>query len=62
MLCGENRTSCKDFRKGNLKERGYLKELNVDGLIMFLWILKTQGGREWTELIRSRIERSGGLL
>ena len=46
MLYGEKRNACRGFWLGNLKERGHVKDLNVDGEIILKWILMTQCGRE----------------
>ena len=35
---------------GNVKERGQLVDLDVNGAITLKWILKKQAGRPWTEL------------
>jgi hypothetical protein len=32
---------------GNLKERYYLEDLDVEGRIILEWILGKQGGRVW---------------
>jgi len=29
-----------DFRWGNMKDRGHLEDLEIDGIIMSRWILK----------------------
>ena len=44
---------------GNLKERDYLEDLTVEGMIL-KWVLKKQNGRTWTGLIWLSIGISGG--
>ena len=46
---------------GNLKERDYMEDLDIDGRILN-WIYKKQDGSAWTGLLWLRIGTSGGLL
>jgi len=45
------------FCQGNLKERGYLKYLDLDGTVILKYMLKEQGG-----LVHLKIGKSGGVL
>ena len=40
-----------DFRWGNPRKRGYLKDIGVDGKVILKYILKTQVGWAWGGLI-----------
>jgi hypothetical protein len=46
---------------GNLREKGHLEDIGVDGRIILKWIFKTWDG-ERTGLIWLRIRTGGGLL
>jgi hypothetical protein len=46
----------------NLKGRGQLEALGVDGRIILKWSLKKSVGRAWTGLLWLRIGVSGGLV
>ena len=50
------------FLWGNLKGRGQLQDISVDGRILLKWILKKFDGRMLIGLIRLRIGTDGGLL
>jgi hypothetical protein len=47
------------FWWGDLRKRGYLEDLGVDGRIILKWIFKKWVG-SWTGLIWLRIETSSG--
>jgi hypothetical protein len=49
------------FGGGNLKEKDYIEDLDVDGRILN-WIVKKQDGSAWTGLIWLGIWISGGML
>jgi len=48
------------FGGENVKERGYLEDPGIDGMI-FKWMLKKQDGETWNEFIWFMI-KCGGLL
>jgi hypothetical protein len=58
---GEMRNIYRAFGGENLKERGYLEDAGIDGMIM-KWILKKQDGRTWIEFIWFLVKKCGGLL
>jgi len=45
--------------EGNLGKRDYLKDLGIDGSILFKWILKVWDGRACTRLIWFRVRTCG---
>jgi hypothetical protein len=45
-----------------MKERGHLKDPDVDGSIILKYIFKKWDGEAWTGLIWLRIGRGGGCL
>jgi len=47
---------------GNLNERDYLENLDVDGRIIVKYILKKYGGRVWTGFVWLGKGASGALL
>jgi hypothetical protein len=47
------------FWWGDLRERGHLEDLGLDGRIILKYILKKWDGKTWTGLIWLRI-RTGG--
>lgn len=51
--CGMHRTKeiYGKFWHGNLKERGNLKDVNLDGTIILKRISKKEDGKTWTGLI-----------
>jgi hypothetical protein len=51
-----------EFWFGNRRVRDHLKDIGVDGRIIFEWIFKKWDGEAWTGLIWLRIETGGGLL
>jgi hypothetical protein len=50
------------FWSENLKARDHSEDLDLDGKIMFEWILGKQGGKVLTECLWLWIETSGRLL
>jgi hypothetical protein len=46
----------------NLKERGHCKDVDLDGMIILEWILKTWGENVWTGFLWIQIQASGRLL
>jgi hypothetical protein len=48
--------------QGNLKERSYLEDLDIDGRIIPKWISKKWYRKMWTGLIWLRIGSNEGLL
>jgi hypothetical protein len=44
------------FNPENIKERGYLENVDVEGMIILKLILKTQGLKMWTEFISFNIK------
>ena len=48
--------------KEELRERGHLEDLGIDGMIILKWIFKTWYGEAWTGLIWLRIGTDGGQL
>jgi len=49
------------FGGGNLKERDYMEDLDIDGRIL-IWFVKKQDVSAWTGLLRLGIGTNGGLL
>jgi len=49
------------FSWGNLKEKGYLEDLNVGGRVMLKYILNKCDGGAWTGLIWHGIGTSCGM-
>jgi len=47
------------FWWGNLRERGHLEDLGVDGAIILKWICKKWDGYAWAGLIWLRIGTGG---
>jgi hypothetical protein len=50
------------FWWGDLRKRGHLEDLEIDGRIILKWIFKKWDGRAWTGPIWLRIGTGGGLL
>ena len=50
------------FRWGNLRERDYLGDPGVDGMIILRWIFRKWGVGVWTESNWFRIGPGGGKL
>jgi hypothetical protein len=50
------------FLLENMKGRGHLEELCVDGKIILEWISETCGVRVWTGFIGLRIRTNGWLF
>jgi hypothetical protein len=46
----------------NLKGRDHAQDLDIDGKIIFEWILGKYGAKMWTGFIWLRIGTSGGIL
>ena len=47
---------------GNLKERGRLEDLGIDGRIILHWLFKKWDGEAWTGLLWLKIGADGGVL
>ena len=50
------------FWSGDMRERGYLEETDVDGKMIFKWILRKWHEEAWTGLFCIRIGTSGARL
>jgi hypothetical protein len=50
------------FWYGDMKERGPLEDLGIDGWIILKWIFKEWNGEAWTALSWLRIKTGGGHL
>jgi hypothetical protein len=50
------------FWWGNLRERGHLENLGIDGRIILKWIFRRWDVGAWTGLIWLRTGTGGGLL
>jgi hypothetical protein len=61
ITIGEMRNAYK-ILVGNLKGKGYSKDLRVDGKTILEWILGKLGGRVWSRFIWLRAGTSGGIL
>ena len=51
-----------EFRWGNLRERGFLGDPDVDGWIILRWIFRKWDVEVWTGSSWLRIGTGGGLL
>jgi hypothetical protein len=49
----------KKFWTENLKGRGHVEGLDIDGRIILRWLLRKLGGKVWTGFMWIRIETSG---
>jgi len=50
------------FWSGDLRERGHLEDLGVDGKIISKGAFKKCGGEAWTGFLGLRIVTNGGFL
>jgi hypothetical protein len=52
---------CTGFWWGDLKKRGHLEEVGIDGRVILKWVFKRRLG-SWTRLIQFKIGTGGVLL
>jgi hypothetical protein len=63
-ICGTYRgeTRCIVISWGNLRQRGHLEDLGLDGWVILKWIPRKLFGMEWTGVIWLRIRTDGEHL
>jgi len=52
---------CRGFWWRDMRERGHLEDIRVDGRIILIWIFKEWDRKAWIGMICARIGTGGGL-